>query len=346
MAQEPAKKVDDQDFDAAFSQAALEGEKDVQGKTVVEETPKAKTPEEEAAAKKVEEEAAAVAVTTKAAQEKQAQEDAAKAEANKGKTAEQIEAETKATDEKLATEKAEAARVKQEAEAKAAQQRSADEAVARDAAVKAATERKVKDDAARKTFEESISPYEPTAEEKAAMEDFKKNFPTEHAAMESRLKAEKRVVNRQVYDAVQAAMTRVYADFTPLAQGYAADSEAAHFEKLRAAHTDYDTVVDLVPAWIKKQPAYLQTAYQSAYDGGSTQEVIDLVTRFKTDTGRVTPAVTTTAVVTPEPARKGATKEEIESGLPVNTRRAAPNTKGAPDANDYDGAFDEAAKAK
>jgi hypothetical protein len=140
---------------------------------------------------------------------------------------------------------------------------------------------------------------------------------------------------------VQEALKQVGAVVNPLAASVAANDAERHEAAIRAAHPDADEVVPLVGEWIKKQPAYLQTAYQKVYDDGSTKEVNDLFTRFKTETGYKAPAVK--PVVSAKP---GPTVEEIAAGAPVSTRRAAPNPKGGPAMDDYDGAFDEAAGVK
>jgi hypothetical protein len=127
----------------------------------------------------------------------------------------------------------------------------------------------------------------------------------------------------------------------PLAASVAANNAERHEAAIRAAHPDADEVVPLVGEWIKKQPAYLQAAYQKVYDDGSTKEVNDLFTRFKTETGYKVPVVKPVV-----PAKPGPTAEEIASGAPVGTRRSAPNPKGGVDKDDYDAAFDEATAAK
>jgi len=340
-----AQAEEDKDFSDAFDAAAIEGAEKVQ--TPVKDEPKVetKTPEELAAADaetKVAEEKATA--DTKAAEEAAAA-DKVKAEANKGKTPEQIAAEetaTKAADEKVAA----AVKTQEEATARA----TAEAKVRSDAEAKVAAEFKAKADAEtkaaaeadRKAKTEAMSkPYEPTAEDKAALDLLKKEWPEQYAAIEARLKSSAHDVQRQVHTAVQEALKQVGAVVNPLAASVAADAAERHEAAIRAAHPDADEVVPLVGEWIKTQPMYLQTAYQKVYDDGSTKEVNDLFTRFKTETGYKVPLVTPTI-----PAKPGPTAEEIAAGAPVVTRRATPNPKGGPAMDDYDGAFAEAAAAK
>ena len=337
--------VDDKDdWDKAFDAAALEGAEKVQ--TPVKDEPKVepKTPEELAAA-----DAAKVAADAKAvedakvaeAKEKVAADEAAKAEANKGKTSEQLAAE-----EAAAVKAAADAKVKADADARTAAEAKvrtdAEAKVAAEAKAKVAADAKAAVDADRKVKLDVLSkPYEPTAEETAALAVLKKEWPEQHAAIEARLKSSAHDVQRQVHAAVQEALKQVGAVVNPLAASVAANDAERHETGIRGAHADADEIVPLVGEWIKKQPAYLQAAYQKVYDDGSTKEVIDLFTRFKTETGYKAPVVKPIV-----PAKPGPTAEEIASGAPVGTRRSAPNPKGGVDKDDYDAAFDEATAAK
>ena len=344
---QPVVVEDKDDWDKAFDAAALEGAEKIQTPPVKEE-PKDEPKDE--AAKVAADAKIAEDAKVKEAEEKAAADEAAKvaakAEANKGKTPEQIAAEETAA--KAAEEKAMAdAKVKADADARVAAEakvRSDAEAkVAAEAQAKAAADAQAVVDAERKRFAEALAkPYEPTAEETAALAVLKKEWPEQHAAIEARLKSSAHDVQRQVHAAVQEALKQVGAVVNPLAASVAANDAERHETAIRAAHADADEVVPLVGEWIKKQPAYLQAAYQKVYDDGSTKEVIDLFTRFKTETGHKAPVVP--PVVPPKP---GPTLDEIAAGAPVTTRRAAPNPKGGtPDKDDWDGAFDEAAAAQ
>ena len=323
MAKAQVVVVDDKDdWDKAFDAAALEGAEKVQTAPVkdevkveakvepVKEEVKAEVKEE--IKEEVKEETAEEKTTREAAEVKAAADAKVKADA----------------DARIAVE----AKVRADAEAK----------VAAEAKAKLAADAKVAIEADRKAKAEALSkPYEPTAEETAALAVLKKEWPEQHAAIEARLKSSAHDVQRQVHAAVQEALKQVGAVVNPLAASVAANDAERHETAIRAAHPDADEVVPLVGEWIKKQPAYLQAAYQKVYDDGSTKEVNDLFTRFKTETGyKVKPAA---VVVPPKP---GPTAEEIAAGAPVGTRRATPNPKGAPDKEDWDGAFDEASRAK
>ena len=138
---------------------------------------------------------------------------------------------------------------------------------------------------AREQFEESIKPYTPTEEEKAAIEKMKADFPNEYAAMEARFKATDRDINARVHAAAVSLLNHMNSTVTPLAEGFNAASVEQHFAAIHKAHTDYDAVIVKVPEWIDKQPAYLRPALKQVYEKGTTQDVIELISDFKKATG-------------------------------------------------------------
>ncbi|MBT9176377.1 MAG: hypothetical protein DDT20_00690 [Firmicutes bacterium] len=190
---------------------------------------------------------------------------------------------------------------------------------------------------AREELEASIAPYEMSAEEKSAFEKFKMDFPGEAQAVEARLKAVDRDINARVYKAVQAVLQHIDARVAPIEVSTSVSGQREHFAAIRAAHADYDTVVEKIPEWIKTQPALLRPALQAVYDGGDTKSVIELTALYKA-AQTPTPAAVVPAV--PAVPAKPAGADDL---APVSTRRATPAPIGARDANDFDGAFEEAA---
>lgn len=122
-----------------------------------------------------------------------------------------------------------------------------------------------------------------------------------------------------------------------------------------AAHTQYvqikenipDYSNDLVAAvedWATKQPTYLQDAYRRVIDSGTVQEVADLVSRFKSETGWAGQAQSAPAAApAPAPAPKKeaglppAAKQAVAGLAPVSSKRTAPIAE--PDLSDFDSAF-------
>ncbi len=333
-------------FEDAFAQAAADAEKgDVTKapeKTADELAAEQKAADDAAAAQKVADDAAA-------AQKAADNAAAALAEANKGKTPEQLAAEQKivddaaaqkALDDKAAADKkvadGAAAAVKVEADKKAAEK---------------PPEETAEQKKAREDFEASIKPYEPTTEEVAALAKFKEDFPNEAAAVEARLKSVDRDINARVYQAVQAVLAHVNGRLTPVETGTAEMTRAAHLDALHRAHADYDAVVTKIPDWIKTQPKLLQPTLQAAYDEGDTQSVMDLVAMYKAGAGITTVGKTAEQIAAEQTAldtaaaKKKKADEEAAALAPVGGKRTTTSPRGAPDPNDYDGAFNEAAAA-
>ena len=167
------------------------------------------------------------------------------------------------------------------------------------------------------------------------MEKFKKDFPDEHAAIEARFKSVDREINARVHEAVQKMYQRVQQYVQPAIEGFSSTALRDHVAAIHAAHPDFDTVVEHLPAWIKKQPAYLQPAYQAVFDAGSAQDVNDMVAAYKASIG---PAPASGAP-TPTPARP----KDVDDLTPVRGKRVDTSPKGTPDPGDYDGAWAEVA---
>lgn len=253
------------------------------------------------------------------------------------KTAEELAAEKTAADAQKAVDDAAAAA---KAVTDGAAQILADKETARIAAEAAArpAEETSEAKAAREAFEASIAPYDPTDAEKEALAKFQKEFPEEYVAVEARFKALDKTVNSRVAKAVESVLQQINGvkdSIAPLAQDVNQGAFERHITAVKAAHSDFDTVSPLLPAWIKTQPAYLQGALQSVYDKGSTADVISLVASYKAAAGVVT-QVAAPVVKTPADA---------DDLAPVGTQRVTPTPKGAPDPNDYEAAFAEAAAA-
>ena len=135
-------------------------------------------------------------------------------------------------------------------------------------------------------------------------------------------------------------MQNIYADFTPLINSHLKTEATSFRGAVVEAHKDYDAVYPKLEGWIKTHPAYLQSGLLKAYNEGTAEEVIDLVSRYKQATGvkpqEAAPAVPNTG----EPKKPAAAAAAALA--PVETKRTTPKPSGT-DPNDYDSAFDEAA---
>ena len=323
-----AAEVDD--FDAAFSDAATTAEKEVQegvvappaekpepkaeekketpepsgGTPPIEKTeePPAELTDEQKAAKEAEEKAAAEAAAKEAA-EQAAEEQRIKAEAFA-----RVEAENQ-----IKAQQEEAARRKKDAEDKAA--------------------------AEKAEAEKHTAAYVQTEEEKVLEAKFKENFPDEYAATQMMLRRMRQELTAEVYKGQQSVVQQINRDVTPLKENLEKADALAHANAIRAAHSDFDTVIAKFPEWIKQQPAHLQPGLALVYDQGTTEQVISLVADMKKT---VVPPSSSGA----PPAKPAPTAAELAALAPVTSGRATPSPRGAPDKDDFDGAFAEAAAAK
>ena len=91
-------------------------------------------------------------------------------------------------------------------------------------------------------------------------------------------------VNAKVAAAVKTAVDEALA---PLRAKEQAETADAHVSAVLAAHPDAGSIAQSVELdnWIKAQPSYLQPAMRQLQEGGSTEQVIELISNFKAATG-------------------------------------------------------------
>lgn len=310
------------DFSASF--AAI-SEADKKG----EELKVADAPVVEQTAEQIE----AERVTAETAAAAKAAEDAVAA-ANEGKTPEQIEAEAAA-----ATEAATAAAAKKAEDDAAARAAQANENLA---ATVAKAIRQTDQEAAEAAAEAARNaPKKPepmlNAAELAKVQAFEKEFPDIAEAQAIVRKAEYKQIVGHVLDEVRQY---VGAQLTPLAASMANLLERTHVGDLQKEVPDYEKLdVPKLHAWVKTQPDYLQSAYDSVMRTGTTAQVKDLVVRFYADTG-VKPAAAPakTAEEVAAAAAQAAARTKVVAALaPVATKRTGVVAAATP--TDFDGAF-------
>jgi len=193
---------------------------------------------------------------------------------------------------------------------------------------------------AREAFEKSIAPYVPTAEETAAEEKMKADFPGEYAAMMSKFKMTDHDINARVHTAIVDVMKQVAPRLATVEQTSRDGAFNAHVTALHTAHADFDAVVPKVAEWIKTLPSYAQVGAQAVFNEGTTQEVIALVAEYKKANNMATPIPPAPPPAPPAPPAKP--KADGADLTPVSSRRPVTTPKGTPDMNDFDGAWAEA----
>jgi hypothetical protein len=152
------------------------------------------------------------------------------------------------------------------------------------------------------------------------------------------------------------AMRSMYADMAgtlaPYLQMVNAMADQNQLQELTTKVPDYDVVADQLISWVDVQPAYLQPAYRHVIEQGTSTEVVDLIERFKRDTGAVGQSQqqaqqgaggrTQPTVPARNPTElSSAAKQAAAKLAPISSKRANASTA-AP--VDFDAAFAEFAK--
>lgn len=276
------------------------------------------------------------------------------------------------TDEQKAEQQAEADRAEAEAEAEkkkkdeeeAAAKKAAEEAAANTpAAIAAATAKALVDaqtaasDAATKKKKDEEEVAAKLAEEEAAnklspeeieeLNGLHKEWGDIARMFELEFKQNSGLAATAQGKAMQRMLDHIYGDIQPIAASTKEVQEQLHFDSITTAHPDFDDINPKIKPWIDTQPAYLQKALDQVYTGGTAEEVIDLVQRFKDAEGIVTPKAddSTSSDTTPTtPAAKPVVKPDAASVAaltPVDSQRSQVQQKGV-DQNDYGAGWDEA----
>jgi hypothetical protein len=191
--------------------------------------------------------------------------------------------------------------------------------------------------------EPEIKWYAASDEEKAVLDNFKKEWPEVDAAMQAQIRA-------AVYNTVQYTYAQIAKQYGPqLARfGEVADEveEFMALQELRGANNDYDTIRDKVVQWVDTLPGFQKRAAQMTLKEGTPEEVNELIAEYK----KIAPApkaVGTAAGTPAAPAAKSKTElsaaaKKAARTLSVVDSKRTSETTAAVDPNDFDGAWREA----
>lgn len=167
-----------------------------------------------------------------------------------------------------------------------------------------------------------------TADEQEFLNTYEKDWPDVARA--------ERLIRRGEYNAL---VTHVFAEigkhFAPVQETVATLSQQTHLQALTSQVSDYEDVRDKVVDWVETQPDYLQVAYQHVITQGTTEQVVDLIQRWRQATG--TPLPVAAAKKASDTELPAATKQAAAALAPVSSKRTA--VIQTDDPNDYDGAF-------
>ena len=123
----------------------------------------------------------------------------------------------------------------------------------------------------------------------------------------------------------------------------------AHLQQVKGIVPDYSpTLEQEVASWVETQPSYLKSAYTAVMQSGTSDEVADLIGRYRAATGTPASAPAPTGgqpapAATPAPAPKRETelsraaKQAAASLAPVGSERTA--VVAGQDPGDFDSAF-------
>jgi hypothetical protein len=149
-----------------------------------------------------------------------------------------------------------------------------------------------------------------TADEQAVLTRYQEDWPDVS-------KAEALTRRAEYKDLVGYIFQQVRAELAPLQDFVSTQAPRTQYSEITKLVPDYDDVRDKALAWVDSQPAYIKAAYKQVTDGGSPEEVADLLNRFKKETNYASPAA-------PTPSASPA------AGAATSTTSAAPAKPAAP----------------
>lgn len=168
-----------------------------------------------------------------------------------------------------------------------------------------------------------------TKDEVEFLSNYEKEWPDVSRAEAIRRRAEYKQLVGYVF-------SEVAKELSPLLSTVRTLSERTHLSDLQSRVENYAQDRDAVIDWVSKQPAYLQPAYRHVIQQGTVDEVADLISRYRQETGvqRAAPAATK-----PKTDLPAATKQAAAALAPVSSKRSAV-IRGT-DPNDFESAFEE-----
>jgi hypothetical protein len=181
-----------------------------------------------------------------------------------------------------------------------------------------------------------------TPEQEARLEELRSNWSEVNELLELQSKAQSDVIAKQVAEQVAAIKREMEAKIRPVEQVAAQTAQDKYNDIVKSVHPEvFDPKVgqqlgkDLV-GWIESQPGYLKQAYIAAYNSTDPQDAIDLLARFKKESGKYTASKAPAPV--DEVKQQRLKKMQQPASRPSSASEAA-------DPSDFDGGFKEMAQA-
>ena len=150
---------------------------------------------------------------------------------------------------------------------------------------------------------------------------------------------------------VQAALAKQEKQFLALVQQRLAPVESVvvqsqeqlYWQTIQAAHPDFREAAAAIPAWIERQPALYRPALMQAYNQGTAEQVVELLTTYKQAIGTTgaAPAQPASSAAQVPPKAAPVSNAALAATLaPPAAQRSTMTTSRDP--NDYESAFAEA----
>lgn len=166
--------------------------------------------------------------------------------------------------------------------------------------------------------------------EKAQLAKFREDWPEEAKAVDLMQRELGRGVIQYVFDQIAPEVRTLRELVQTLAL-------RAHHSDLDATIGEYpnDDEIESIKSWVKTQPSYLQTGMNGVIDGGTAEEIGDLVSRYREATGKQSAGA---QAGDPKPAVEAELSDEAKKAAlalaPVGSKRSA--VQSPEDASDFD----------
>jgi hypothetical protein len=132
-----------------------------------------------------------------------------------------------------------------------------------------------------------------TEEEVARLKELNTEWKDVSEMVALQLKSVADTISKEVAKQVAEIKRDVEQRIQPVQQSVELSAAERYDSAVREVHPEvYDPAAskafgDELVEWVQKQPKYLQTAYTQAFESPDPQDAIDLITRFKNETGKV-----------------------------------------------------------
>lgn len=187
-----------------------------------------------------------------------------------------------------------------------------------------------------------------TDEEVARLKELNTEWKDVSEMVALQLKSVADTISKEVARQVAEIKRDVEQRIQPVQQSVELSAAERYDSAVREVHPEvYDPKMskafgDELVDWVQKQPTYLRNAYAQAFDSADPQDAIDLISRFKTETGKVVEESTGEPAAPAAPAETSAEADKNKR-LQLLKKPTSRQTKGAEsdDPLDFEGGFKE-----